>query len=76
MRHSAVPLSVRLPEGADAILDRIVKSLHISKGRFIRDAIIEKIEDALDIQSIEEVLARNEKTYSFDEVKRELGLED
>jgi predicted DNA-binding protein len=76
MRHSAVPLSVRLPEGADAILDKIVKSLHISKGKFIRDAIIEKMEDALDIQSIEEVLARNEKTYSFDEVKRELGLED
>jgi predicted DNA-binding protein len=76
MRHSAVPLSVRLPEGADAILDNLVKSLNISKGQFIRNAIIEKIEDALDIRAIEEVIARNEKTYSLDEVKRELGLED
>ncbi len=76
MRHSAVPLSVRLPEGADAILDSLVKSLNISKGQFIRNAIIEKIEDALDIRAIEEVIARNEKTYSLDEVKRELGLED
>ena len=76
MRHSAVPLSVRLPEGADAVLDSLVKSLNISKGQFIRNAIIEKIEDALDIQAIEEVIARNEKTYSLDEVKRELGLDD
>ncbi len=50
MRHSAVPLSVRLPEGADAVLDSLVKKLNISKGQFIRNAIIEKIEDALDIQ--------------------------
>lgn len=76
MRHSAVPLSVRLPEGANEVLDRLVKYLNISKGQFIRNAIIEKIEDALDIQAIEEVIARNEKTYSLDEVKRELGLED
>ena len=76
MRHSAVPLSVRLPEGADAILDNLVKSLNISKGQFIRNAIIEKIEDALDIRAIEKVIARNEKTYSLDEVKRELCLED
>lgn len=76
MKNSAIPLSVRLPAGADLILDNLVKVLHISKAAFIRNAIIEKIEDALDIQAIEEVLARNEKTYSMNEVKRELGLED
>jgi predicted DNA-binding protein len=76
MRHSAVPLSIRLPEGADMILDNLVKRLHITKGQFVRNAVIEKIEDALDIKAIEDVLARNEKTYSLDEVKRELGLDD
>lgn len=76
MRHSAVPLSIRLPEGADAILDNLVKRLNITKGQFVRNAVIEKIEDALDIQAIEDVLSRNEKTYSLDEVKRELGLGD
>lgn len=35
-------------------------------------AVIEKIEDALDIKTIEEVIARNETTYSLDEIKREL----
>ena len=76
MRNSAVPLSVRLPAGADIILDDLVKELHISKAAFIRNAIIDRIEDALDIRDIEEVLAKNEKTYSMNEVKRELGLED
>ena len=76
MRHSAVPLSIRLPEGADAILDALVKDLQISKGKFMRDAILEKIEDALDIKSIEEVLSKNEKTYTMEEVKHELGLAD
>jgi len=76
MKHSSVPLSIRLPEGADTILDNIVKKLHITKGQFLRNAVIEKIEDELDIQSIEEVLVRNEKTYTLNEVKRELGLED
>jgi predicted DNA-binding protein len=76
MRHSAVPLSIRLPEGADAILDSLVKSLHISKGQFVRNAVIEKIEDVLDIKAIEDVLSRNEKTYTLDEVRRELGLDD
>lgn len=76
MRYSAVPLSIRLPEGADAILDNLVKRLNITKGQFVRNAVIEKIEDALDIQAIEDVLSRNEKTYSLDEVKRELGLGD
>ena len=46
MKHSVILLSVRLPVGADAMLDNIVKGLHISKAKFIRDVIIEKIEDA------------------------------
>lgn len=76
MKHSVIPLSVRLPVGADAILDDLVKDLHISKAKFIRNAILEKIEDALDIKSIEEVLARNEKTYSLSEAKSKLGLDN
>lgn len=76
MKHAAVSTSVRLPAGADEILNRLVESMHTTRAKFIRDAIIEKIEDALDIKSIEEVLARKEKTYSMEQVKRELGLED
>lgn len=76
MRHSAIPLSIRLPEGADEILNNLVKKLQITKGQFVRNAVIEKIEDYLDIQAINDVLSKKEKTYSLEEVKRELGLED
>ena len=76
MRHSAIPLSIRLPEGADEILNNLVKKLQITKGQFVRNAVIEKIENYLDIQAINDVLSKKEKTYSLEEVKRELGLED
>lgn len=78
MKHSSYPsiaTSVRLPIGADAILEKLTHELNISKSQFIRDAIIEKIEDALDIKAINDVLARNEKTYSIEEIKHELDLE-
>ena len=76
MRHSTTATSVRLPIGANTILNKLIHDLKISKTRFITDAIIEKIEDELDIRTIKDVLAKNEKTYTMEEVKRELGLED
>ncbi|MCC2624649.1 MAG: CopG family transcriptional regulator [Burkholderiales bacterium] len=75
MRHAAIATSVRLPLGADEILEKLIKNLKISKARFIREAVIEKIEDMLDIQEIQKVLAKKEKTYSMEELKREFGLE-
>jgi predicted DNA-binding protein len=74
MKHSAVPLSIRLPDGANTILSEIVKKLNITKGQFLRDAVMEKIEDAIDIATIEDVLAKNEPTISHEELKRELQL--
>ena len=76
MKYSVTPLSVRLPVGADEILNSLVKNLHISKGEFIRNAILEKIEDALDIELIQNTVRKNKKFYSLEEVKHELGMED
>jgi predicted DNA-binding protein len=75
MRHSAIATSVRLPVGADEILEKLIKNLKMSKARFIREAVIEKIEDILDIQEIKKVVEKNEKTYSMEELKHEFGLE-
>ena len=73
--HSTISTSVRLPIGADDILEKLTHDLNISKSQFMRDAIIEKIEDMLDIKAINDVLAKNEKTYSIEEIKHELNLE-
>lgn len=74
MRNSAIATSVRLPEEMETVLNEVVKKLHTTKTSFIRRAILERIEDELDISLAEEILSRNEKTYSLEEVERELGL--
>jgi len=75
MRNSTAATSVRLSQGANAVLNRVAKKLNVSKTDFIRRAIIEKIEDELDVLRAEEILNKNEKTMSLEEVKRELGME-
>lgn len=74
--NSAIATSVKLPNGVDVIINEIVKSLHISKTKFIRDAILAQIEDYLDVKQVEEILAKNEKSLSAKDAKHALGLED
>ena len=61
-----------------------LKSLADASGKspsdFISEAVIEHIEDLEDAERAEEILKKVQagamKTYSLDEVSRELGLED
>ena len=76
MRQTAIATSVRLPVGADLLLNKVVHDLHISRATFMRNAILEKIEDALDIKQVRKILAKHEKKYSFEDIAHELGLED
>lgn len=76
MRDSEIATSIKLPKGAQVLIEKLAKEQHISKTKFMRDAILEKIEEFLDIQAIEEVLAKNEQPLSLEEARRELGLED
>jgi predicted DNA-binding protein len=76
MRNSVIATSIKLPKGADILIDQIIKKQHISKTEFMRNAILKSIEDALDIELVETTLAKDKKRYSLDEVKRELDLAD
>jgi predicted DNA-binding protein len=76
MRNSEVATSIKLPKGADALIEKLAKEQNISKTKFMREAILERIESLLDIQAIEEVLARNEQPLSLEEAKRKLDLAD
>jgi predicted DNA-binding protein len=73
---TANPISVRLPAIDEANLNKVVDNLQISKAEFIRQAILEKIEDVLDITEAKRVLRLSEDTYSLAEVKRELNLDN
>jgi hypothetical protein len=46
------------------------------KSAIARDALIEWLEDQEDIREVGRVIAEGNPTYSLEEVKRHLGLED
>lgn len=71
---STAPISLRLPDKMNIILDKLASELHITKSKLIKEAIMERIEDYLDIKSIDEVVSKNEPTISHEELMRELGL--
>lgn len=58
---------------SDAIT-KYVKAHHITKSDFIRNAIIKYLETLSDLEAFEHT--KNDKIYTLEEVKCELGLED
>jgi RHH-type rel operon transcriptional repressor/antitoxin RelB len=68
-------LGVRLEPELEERLQQLAVKTGRSKSFYARQAIAQLVEDHEDALLIEEVLKRNEKVYSVDEVRRELGLE-
>jgi len=73
-------LSVRLPEELEQRLEALAKATGRSKTYYVREALIEKIENLEDLYLAESVMERlasgEEKTTSLADVERELGLAD
>lgn len=73
-------LAIRLPEEIESRLEALAKATGRTKTFYAREAIIEHIEDLEDIYLAERVLERvrrgEERTYTLEEVERELGLAD
>jgi RHH-type rel operon transcriptional repressor/antitoxin RelB len=74
-----MPTSVRLNPGAEARLGRLAETTGRSKAYYVRELIeqgLEDLEDAyLGAAVAERVRLGKERTYSFDEVVSELGLD-
>lgn len=70
-------ISLRL-SNEDALLIKNYASIHnISISELFRQAVLEKIEDEYDLKAYEKAMAEyneDSKTYSLDEVEKELGL--
>lgn len=70
-------ISLRLNE-EDTILIKNYAALHnISVSDLFRQAVMEKIEDEYDLKAFEKAMEsyrKNPKTYTMDEVGKELGL--
>lgn len=72
---SVTPISIRLPEKANAILNTLASELHQTKTQLIREAIMDRIEDYLDLKTIDKAIKNTTKTYTMEEMKARYGLD-
>ena len=70
-------ISLRLSEEDTKLIKDYPKVNNMSVSDLIRQAVIEKIEDEIDLAAYNkaiEAYRKNPKTYTLDEVEKELGL--
>jgi len=69
-------LAVRVPEELESRLGNLAEKTGRSKSFYIRKALEQFIEDQEDYLLAVSVLKENNKSFSLEEVKQDLGLED
>lgn len=67
-------ISLRVDDRESKLIRNYAKMKKTSVSDLMRNAIIEKIEDEIDLETFDSALASMETRYSLDEVKKELGL--
>lgn len=68
---------IRLNEQENEMIKTFAKINNMSVSEFIRKAVMERIEDEIDLQDYQKAMAdfkKNPVTYSMEEVAKELGL--
>lgn len=73
-------LAIRLPEEIEDRLERLARETGRTKTFYAREAILTHLDDLEDLYLAEQRLIDNRagrsRTYTLEEVERELGLED
>ncbi|MBT2581267.1 type II toxin-antitoxin system RelB family antitoxin [Planococcus sp. ISL-109] len=67
-------ITLRVDDRDHQLIRDYAKLKKTSVSDLMRNAVIEKIEDDIDLENFDRVLAAEEKTHSLDDVKKELGL--
>jgi len=67
-------ISIRLNQEDEKLIREYANLKHISLSDLLRNSVMERIEDEIDLQSFEKAMKDMKKTYSMEEVKKELGL--
>lgn len=71
-------MTIRLSSKDKKIIKEFADFYNVSSSQFIRDAVMEKIEDSYDLAAYETAMKEFEEdkiTYSFNEAMEELGIE-
>ncbi|MGO9015641.1 MAG: TraY domain-containing protein [Dissulfurispiraceae bacterium] len=75
-----MPISIRLPEKIEKRLHRLAAKTGRSKTYYVTEAIIEHLEDLEDSyladKRIEALMKGKSRTYTLDEARKLLGLDD
>jgi RHH-type rel operon transcriptional repressor/antitoxin RelB len=73
-------LAIRLPAEVESRLDALAKATGRTKTFYVREAILEHLDDLEDLYLAEQRLIENRagrsKTHSLEDVERDLGLAD
>ncbi len=73
-----MPTSVRLPAEAEKRLNDLAAATGRTKAFYIKEAILGQLDEMEDVYLAEKTLERirkgQEKTYTLDEVEKDLGL--
>ena len=75
-RDLLMPISIRLGEDIEQRLERLAQLTGRSKTYYIRQAVLEKLDDLEDIYIAEHRLEHPAERIGLDEVKQELGLDN
>jgi hypothetical protein len=70
-------IQARLSDSESKVIRDYARAKKISVSSLIRESVLEKIEDEIDLRIYKKAMAefrKNPKTYSLDEVIEELGL--
>lgn len=75
-----MPTSIRLPDDIERRLDFLARTTGRTKAFYTREMILEKIDDIEDYylaaDALERVRKGAETTFTANEVRKDLGLED
>lgn len=66
--------SLRVNERDSKLIRDYAKLKNMSISDLMRNALIEKIEDEIDLENFDRVLASMEKIHSLEDIKKELSL--
>lgn len=73
-----MPTSVRLPKDAEKRLNELAAVTGRTKAFYIKEAILSQLDDLEDVYlaegSLERIRKGEERTYTIDEVEKDLGL--
>lgn len=71
---SMATISLRLNDRDSKLIHDYAKLKNITVSDLMRNVVIEKIEDELDVENFDRALTNMETTHSLDDVTKELGL--